>query len=41
VIAGLPVQVIPAHNKLAEEAVDTAALLEHQLGASRGLVPFP
>ena len=28
IIAGLPVQVIPAHNKLAEEAVASAALLD-------------
>lgn|SRR5262245_27265863 len=30
VIAGLPVQVIPAHNKLAEEAVAAAALLDFE-----------
>lgn len=30
VIAGLPVQVIPAHNELAEEAVASAALLDFE-----------
>lgn len=30
VIAGLPVQVIPAHNKLAEEAITSAASLDFE-----------
>src|ERR1043166_9385407 len=30
VIAGLPVQVIPAHNKLAEEAIISAATLDYE-----------
>ncbi len=39
VIAGLPVQVIPAHNKLAEEAITSAALLDFEGQSVRVIRP--
>ncbi|HEY6219405.1 MAG TPA: hypothetical protein VIV65_05080, partial [Gemmatimonadaceae bacterium] len=39
VIAGLPVQIIPAHNRLAEDAVASAALLEFESQPVRVIRP--
>ena len=39
VIAGMPVQIIPAHNQLAEEAITSAARLEYETQPVRVIRP--